>query len=427
MSDYIKATDFALKDTLPSGDSGKIVKGTEIDDEFNAIEATVVTKADRDGTNLLDGAVATAKIADNAITTAKLATGIAPVVSSINGGQLAGMRNKIINGKMEIAQRGTSFAAAGSGVYTLDRWVPSSSTAGVVTISQQADVPADNEFQSSLRVAVTTADASIAASDNFGVFQNIEGFNVRDLIGRTFTLSFWVRSSKTGTHCVSLRNGAGDRTYVAEYTVSAANTWEKKSITVSSGLITAGTWNWTNGLGLSVGFNLYCGSTFQTTAGSWQTGNFLATANQVNCLDTIGNIFAITGVQLEVGSVATPFEHRPYGAELALCQRYYYRNTAGVAGAPLLGVGAFATINSANLQFNYPVPLRSAPSVIDYGNVYIGDGTVGAAVTSLGASFYGPNGSQVNMVSSASFTAGRGAYVYAGVSAAAYVAFSAEF
>ena len=338
MSDYIKATDFALKDTLPSGDSGKIVKGTEIDDEFNAIEATVVTKADRDGTNLLDGAVATAKIADNAITTAKLATGIAPVVSSINGGQLAGMRNKIINGKMEIAQRGTSFAAAGSGVYTLDRWVPSSSTAGVVTISQQADVPADNEFQSSLRVAVTTADASIAASDNFGVFQNIEGFNVRDLIGRTFTLSFWVRSSKTGTHCVSLRNGAGDRTYVAEYTVSAANTWEKKSITVSSGLITAGTWNWTNGLGLSVGFNLYCGSTFQTTAGSWQTGNFLATANQVNCLDTIGNIFAITGVQLEVGSVATPFEHRPYGAELALCQRYYYRNTAGVAGAPLLGV-----------------------------------------------------------------------------------------
>lgn len=246
-----------------------------------------------------------------------------PVVPGLNGGQLAGMRNKIINGKMEIAQRGTSFAAVGSGVYTLDRWMSVNTSAAVLTVSQQADVPSDNEFQNSLRVAVTTADTSIAAGDVAAIQQRIEGYNVRDLIGRTFVLRFRVRSSKTGIHCIGLSNSAEDRTYVAEYTVNAANTWEDKAITAPGGLITTGTWNWTNGTGLMVKFTYASGSTFNTTAGAWQTGNFYATANQVNCLDTIGNIFAITGVQLEVGSVATPFEHRPIGAELALCQRYY--------------------------------------------------------------------------------------------------------
>jgi hypothetical protein len=242
--------------------------------------------------------------------------------TSYNGGQLAGMRNKIINGKMDIAQRGTSFAAVASGAYTLDRFAWSNTSAGVVTITQQADVPSSNEFQNSLRIAVTTADTSIAAGDLARVVQYIEGFNVRDLIGRTFTLSFWVRSSKTGVHCAAFLNNV-DRSYVVEYTVSSANTWEKKSVTVAGGLITAGTWNWTNGVGLVVSWSLAAGSTYQTTAGSWQTGAFTATSAQVNCLDSTSNIFAITGVQLEVGSVATPFEHRTYGAELALAQRYY--------------------------------------------------------------------------------------------------------
>jgi len=253
----------------------------------------------------------------------------APVLPGLNGGQLAGMRNKIINGKMEIAQRGTSFPALGvTATYTLDRWFYGSiATTGVVTVSQQADAPSINEFQNSLRVAVTTADTSIAAGDASFVYQRVEGFNTRDLIGRAFTVSFWVRSSKTGVHCLRIGNAGGDRSYVAEYSVNVANTWEQKSITVSGGLITAGTWAWANGVGLELRFSLAAGSDFQTTAGTWQTGNFSATANQVNCLDTVNNIFAITGVQLEVGSVATPFEHRPIGAELALCQRYFERGS----------------------------------------------------------------------------------------------------
>jgi hypothetical protein len=245
----------------------------------------------------------------------------APVVPGVNGGQLAGMRNKIINGKMEFAQRGTTFAAAGN-VYTLDRWVLGYITSAVVTVSQQTDAPSSGEFQNSLRIAVTTADTSISSGDAFLVSQSIEGYNVSDLRGRTFTISFWVRSSKTGVHCVRLLNSGSNRSYVAEYSISSANTWEYKTITVTGGLITSGTWDWGTGVGVSVGWVLACGSNFQTTAGAWQTGTFAATSNQVNCLDTVGNIFAITGVQLEGGSVATPFEHRSIGVEQNLCRRY---------------------------------------------------------------------------------------------------------
>ena len=288
---------------------------------------------------------------------------------------LAGFKNRIINGKMDIAQRGTSFAAVADGAYTLDRWRFGNTSSAVVTISQQADGPADNEFQNSLRVAVTTADASIAAGDTCFVSQRIEGYNVRDLIGRTFTLSFRVRSSKTGVHCIALRNSGLNRSYVAEYTVNAANTWESKAITVPSGLITAGTWDWTNGTGLELAAVLAAGSTFQTTAGAWQTGNFLDTVNQVNCLDTVGNIFAITGVDLKPGAVDSPFEHRPFGTELAFAQRYFEKSY-NLADAPGTTGGATsfrATCQAANnymsVNSQFAVRKRSTPTITLYNPV----------------------------------------------------------
>lgn len=275
----------------------------------------------------------------NNITSAGIANGTIVAADIQNGieGQVStpfSFRNKIINGKMDISQRGTNFPAPGTTTYSLDRWQTITSGAGVYTVSQQSDAPPSNEFQNSLRVTVTTADTSITSGDSYEVKQQVEGYNVRDLIGRTFTLSFWVRSSKTGIHCCGFRNQSGtvDRSYVTEYTVNTANTWEYKTITVSGGLTTAGTWNWTNGSGLQVDFVLATSSALQTTPNTWQTGNFLSTANQVNCLDTVGNIFAITGVQLEAGSVATPFEHRSFGTELALCQRYYQKVTRRVTG-----------------------------------------------------------------------------------------------
>ena len=262
-----------------------------------------------------------------------------------------GFRNKIHNGKMEVAQRGTSFTAASG--YTLDRWSYSQASSATIDLIQSADSP-NSEFQFSLRTTVTTADTAIAAGDICQLLQRVEGYNARDLIGRTFTLSFFVRSSKTGVHCIALTNSGQDRSYICEYTVSVANTWERKTITVTGGLISAGTWNWTNGTGLSIYFTLMSGTTFQTNANEWKTGQFRATANQVNCVDTVGNIFAITGIQLEVGSVATAFEHKPYSVEFSLCQRYFQRL------ARLLAYGQAS--NGILIPCMLPVPMRTTPT-----------------------------------------------------------------
>ena len=229
----------------------------------------------------------------------------------------------------------------------------------VCTVTQSTDVP-NNTFQSSYKVDVTTVDSSIAAGDFAEIYHKIEGYNVRDLIGTTFTLSFWVKSSKTGIHCASFRNtGTPDRSYVQEYTITTANTWEYKTITVTGGLITAGTWNWTNGLGLVVTFNLASGTTFHTTGSAWQTGNFNATANQVNVMDNTANDFFLTGVQLEPGTVATPFERRSYGQELALCQRYY----STLDRVVLLRLGNTGTYGGALSNFTFSQTMRAAPSV----------------------------------------------------------------
>lgn len=244
--------------------------------------------------------------------------------ASQNGGPLAGFRNHITNGDMKVSQRGTSFPALAINSFAVDRWRVGGAALVPATVSQELDGPV-NGHRYSLRVTVTTADSSVDSTDSYALVQTIEGYDARDLLGQTFTLSFWVRSSKTGVHCCAFRTAASTTSYVTEYTVNAANTWEKKSVSVIGGLTSYGTPDWTNGVGLVLSFALQIGTTLHTTKYAWQIGSFLGTANQVNCLDTIGNIFAITGVQLELGLVATPFEFRPYSVELALCQRYYQR------------------------------------------------------------------------------------------------------
>jgi hypothetical protein len=314
--------------------------------------------------------------------------------------------NKIINGAMAIAQRGTSFAAAISGTYPVDRWrYTSVMSSAAVTLSQQTDVPSSNEFQYSLRVAVTTADTSIGASECVFIGQTIEGFNVRDLIGRPFTVSFWVRSSKTGTHCVSLRNSNEERHYIAEYTVNAANTWEYKTVVVSAGLITAGTWNWTNGIGLHVSFALAVGANYQgSIAGSWQVNGFLSTSAQVNCLDTVGNVFAITGVQVEAGPVATPFEHRPYGQELTLCQRYYQELTENSI------MGSCVTATSWIGATILPTPMRATPTYTRRNNLQVNDSAAVYTSTAADTAMASPSGLRIFNGGFTGLTTNRGAY-----------------
>lgn len=307
-------------------------------------------------------------------------TGGTVSATSYNGGQLAGLRNKIINGAMEVAQRGTSFTVnTGTGAsYTLDRYSRIASTAAVVTVTQASDGPASEPtLPYSLRCTVATADPTVTAAEFWTLIQKIEGYSARDLIDKTFTLSFWVRSAKVGTHCVVFYNSdypSSDYSYIAEYSISSADTWEYKEIQLTGGLITSGTWDWTNGSGLTVGWTLYCGTTRQGVAGSWQAAWDLATSSQVNVLDTIGNIFAITGVQLELGIVATPFEHRPFGVELGMCQRYYEKSFP-YATAPAQNVGstlgaAYATGQVLNQAFStgvtFAVSKRAAPTITTY-------------------------------------------------------------
>lgn len=305
-------------------------------------------------------------------------------------------RNKIRNGTMDIAQRGTSFAGAGSGgFYTLDGWYKYSAGSQVVTISQQPNSNTSSEFQSVLRVVVTTANASPAIGDQFLITQPIEGYLVRDLIGNPIAIQFTVKSPKAGTHCVSINNSGNDRSYVMTYNVAAANVQQTVTLTIPSGLITAGTWNWTTGVGLKLNFCLMAGSFYVTAApNQWLTNTFYCTSAQVNCMDTIGNTFEITGVQLERNSVSTPFEHLDYALELVRNQRYYQiidasvRSNATAAGqlfsvgvsiqsmrvAPTAGAftGTEATGNatSVGLQTTTPYGVRFQITSVAAGDCY---------------------------------------------------------
>ena len=284
-------------------------------------------------------------------------------------------KNLIINGGMDIWQRGTSFAAPADGDYMADRWIWSKAGTGVVTISRSTDVPTADDATPlgdySLQAAVTTADTSIASTDLYRIFQKIEGYNIRNLVGKKLALSFWVKSPKTGTHCVAFRNSAADRSYIATYTVNAANTWEYETISLQSVVPTAGTWNYANGIGLMVTFSLATGSNFHTTADAWQTGNYLATSAQVNCMDSTSNVFKLFGISLVEGEMPLPYQTPDYATELARCQRYFQKSydlavapgTASVSG--FSSAEAVAT-HAAYGSLGFFVRMRAAPTVVLY-------------------------------------------------------------
>ena len=247
-------------------------------------------------------------------------------VTSINSGPLAGSRNRIINGAMEIDQRNAGAAVANANAYIVDRWGDFRAGTGSYTAQRSTVAPPGfaYSFQHTISNAVTPA-----ASDVYQILQNIEGLNTVDLAfgttsAKTVTLSFWVRSSVAGLYAAYFTNAGQSRSLVQTYAISAANTWEYKTITIPGD--TTGTWAIDNTTGLTVGFDLGSGSNANTaTLGAWQGSLARRTSSCVNLISTNGATFYLTGVQLEVGSQATPFERRNYQQELAMCQRYWER------------------------------------------------------------------------------------------------------
>lgn len=284
-------------------------------------------------------------------------------VPNLNGAQIAGHRRRNLNGDMNIAQMGTSFAGTtgNSTFWTIDGYAWEQNCDGAVTVTQSLDVPSDVEFNYSLRATVTIADASIATTQYAMMNLPIEGYDVRDFINRPFTISFWVRSPKAGIHGVGLRNSGYNQCYAMSYTVNVANTWEKKTLTCPQGLNgLVGTWDWINGTGLRIHFVMAAGTTFQATPGSWVSSNILTATGQVNCMDTVNNVFAITGVQVERGTVATPFEHRTFQSELAHAQRYCFTIFPQILNAPIMQ-GVVWQAGSVYSVIQHPVQMRAVP------------------------------------------------------------------
>ena len=274
-------------------------------------------------------------------------------------------KNRIINGAMVIDQRNAGASVTASdGYVTLDRFYYFGSQASKFTIGQNlGSVTPPSGFRNYLGLSVS-ATASVGASDYFFIGQKIEGFNVADFnLGTasavTFTLSFWVRSSLTGTFGGSLRNSAQNRSYPFSYTISAANTWEQKSVTIAGDTI--GTWLTTNGMGIEVDFGLGVGSTYSGTAGSWSANNYVSATGATSVVGTNGATFYITGVQLEVGSTATSFDYRPYGTELALCQRYYQKFSW--TDSSLTTAQAASTSSAFGAPVYFVQEMRASPTI----------------------------------------------------------------
>jgi len=316
-------------------------------------------------------------------------SGAITTTASVNTPNTFGFKNRLINGAMVIDQRNAGASVtniAGAFTYVLDRWQYYAAQASKFTVQQNAgSVTPPAGFKNYLGVTSSSA-YSITSTDLFSLQQVLEGFNVADLgwgsVGaQSVTLSFWVRSSLTGTFGGVLQNtnSGANRSYPFTFSISAANTWEQKTITVAGD--TSGTWGSTNGEGLTLKFGLGVGSTYSGTAGAWAGSNFWSATGATSVVGTNGATFYITGVQLEKGSTATSFDYRPYGTELALCQRYYWKNT-GASYTPF-GAGTIANGTTAYGCMNkFPVTMRTGPSA-SYSGTKLQYGSSSWPVTSI--------------------------------------------
>jgi hypothetical protein len=304
--------------------------------------------------------------------------------------QYNSFKNRIINGGMVIDQRNNGASVTvtgGSSYYSCDRWQEWMSQNSKYSIQRSTTAPAG--FINSL-LATSLSAYSVVSADSFALAQNIEGLNIADFAwgtanAATVTLSFWVRSSLTGTFGGAISNSAVNRSYPFTYTISAANTFEYKTITIAGD--TSGTWLTDNGIGIRLWFSIGAGSTYLGTAGAWAGADYRGATGQTSVVGTSGATIYITGVQLEKGSTATSFDYRPYGTELQLCQRYFEKSydQATLPGAvSVLGNGAIAPSSAlagstagnitGGMIIPFKVSKRATPTIVTYDY----DGTANA-------------------------------------------------
>jgi hypothetical protein len=354
------------------------------------------------------------------------AFGLAQLGNAYSDGALSN-RNKIINGAMVIDQRNAGAAVTAAG-FSVDRFNVINTTDGAFSAQQDSSAPVG--FVNSLKFTTTTADATLTTTQQANIQHAIEGTNISDLAwgtadAKAVTLSFWVRSSLTGTFGGALRNSGSSRAYPFTYTISSANTWEYKAVTIPGD--TAGTWLTTTGLGIGVAFGLGAGPDRSGTAGAWNSNNNTSATGAVSVIGTLDATFYITGVQLEAGDTATPFEHRSYGQELALCQRYYYRAANGTVNS--LGLGVNYTSSYMMGAVYFPVTMRAIPTLNAASGTnyyeFIRDGAADSFNSLTLGTRSTVNIGEIYNDSEISGTVGHGGYIRTD-NAAAYVHFDAE-
>lgn len=283
-----------------------------------------------------------------------------------------GFRNLIINGDMRVDQRGSASSAVTTNGYVTDRWYVEDGCDAVLSAQQSTDVPTGQGFAKSLKVTATTADASIGSAQFSVITQHIEGYNSAQLAWGTsgakqVVVSFWVKASVAGTYSLTVYNEGASRICPTAYTINASNTWEKKTVYIYGD--TSGTWGTGNARGVSFNFYTALGSNYLGTSGAWNGSSVYGVTGQANAWASTNNIFAITGVQFEQNYQPTPFEQRPYGVELALCQRYYYRinGPSSAVFTPAMTAGVVtSTTGAGRCNIVTPVFMRRTVVTADF-------------------------------------------------------------
>jgi hypothetical protein len=316
--------------------------------------------------------------------------------TTLGAGNASAFKNRIINGAQVINQRYGTTAQTGVGGFVTDRFQVLNGSAGTVNAQTVTTAPAG--FTYSTQLTVGTADAAVGSTDSVIFYQTLEGYNIADLNwgtanAKTVTLSFWVYSSLIGAYSGSIVDSGGNYSYPFNYTISSANTWEQKTVTITGP--TSGTFGKVNDVGFYLELSLMAGSSFQGTPNAWSVGNWRGTSSQINWMATSGNTWYITGVQLEVGSFATGFDYRSYGTELALCQRYFLKTNPNNQSTGGGLSGSAENSNYCGTLYNLPVTMRTSPSVTRGGTTdtwYVA-GITGNATAAINGSnyFYTPN------------------------------------